>query len=179
MATKRRKSRKARARRNPVRYASNKPARRSRRRSYARRNPPVASQVTQALRDAAVGAVAQMVAGKVAAMLPNFVDSPASGGAGKWGPQINAFLAGAAVGVAARMVAGADVGRAAIQGALQAPLVGAVNVAAPGLLGAYVQPRTLAAYVTPRATLAAYPTAPRLLAGDPTSPGTAAVSGAM
>lgn len=128
--------------------------------------------LTGALKDAAVGAAAQVITAKLAAQLPNFIDSPAKGGSGKWGGKINQLLTAAAVGIAARMTLGADVGRAAIQGAMQAPLLGVVDTVSPGLLSAYVARPGLAAYVRPG--ISSYPTAPRLLAGDPTSSGTAA-----
>lgn len=182
---KRRKAvtRRSAARKNPaVRRRSHRAAvHRGRRRSSARRNPPVVSILTAALKDAAVGAAAQLVTQKVAAMLPNFVDAPSNGGQGKWGPKLNQVLTAAAVGIAARAMLGAEVGRAAIQGALQAPLVDVVNTVAPGMLGSYVSgyvsPPGMRAYVS-RPGVASYPTAPRLLAGDPTSGGVAA-SGIM
>jgi hypothetical protein len=133
------------------------------------------SVLTAAVKDAAVGAAAQVAAAKLATMLPNFIDAPANGGSGKYGPKVNAFIAGAALGIAARMLLGAEMGRAAIQGALTAPIVDTVNTVAPNLMGSYVQPRPyLGAYVQPRPMLASYPTAPRLLAGDPTSNGAGA-----
>jgi hypothetical protein len=87
------------------------------------------------------------------------------------GPRVNAFLAGAVIGVVARMMFGADIGRAALQGGLQPVIADVADEAlqgtplAPSLTAGYV-PR-IAAYA--RTRLGSYSNGPRMLAGEPTS----------
>ena len=158
--TRKRSRRRARSRRNPGLLSPGTLSNPPRRRRRTRRNPDIIAALMAGVQDAGTILAGEMAANVVAYYIPPLLTAPGADGATKvetsLGTTLRKVIAAAVVGFAAQQFVGADIARAAVAGALLAPLRGTVTPLLPktgpiaAALSDYVQ-----AY--PRRLLSSYP----------------------